>query len=401
MGTSTSFTHLPDVLIDPVELSIWAMFTEGEAQDSDVFFERIKEAGNVSSFNWYGLKATFNFSPFKGVRLRCEVRPSFYGDQMSSLSAKISMNAMEMLRADLSNVDQTLKGLDNKKNLVGHVQGRERQLLARQLACVKRAMDAFLKLIDSALPEGLHHIEEKLTLTSCEATLDVTMPNAIALTRALGRAPLNGAINHDDGAYCRNNGDRAGLPVVRYWLKNKGPAYKAYAKLVDLLRLEISCLNHKTVKSLVPQGADRTNEITASEAADLVLAFARAAEPELAKLRDHANAVRQGSAPLTELINAIQPLLDFASGKRIGAGRPANDKTKAAAQAAFNALLYSGKIVLSTIGRIPSLRECLNDLCANDGPLIREGYHAIYVLNPKYANALCSLQGALGGANNP
>jgi hypothetical protein len=182
-------------------------------------------------------------------------------------------------------------------------------------------------------------------------------------------------------------GVERGYPVGRWWRKKLGAIFKAYAKALNLLRLEWSCLDRDSL-------AEETGHINApllgSGAMELLDGFMVVARPALLELHRHAVAVLESSALPSELALKLLPLIVRMSGAATG-GRNVERQGLEEAVTAYNSLILTGIYFARGLRLGTGLRATLDTLCGPYGPLVKRPSRCIYSVHPRYACAAHAL----------
>lgn len=306
---------------------------------------------------------------------------SSWEDELSANEGSfIQLNGMRLLRASLTR-DVGTRAFDGNDNLVGPTAHIAAQLLSQQLDLIEERVEHVAAVLQAALPELMEVAEQRLWLKSVEACVDHASTDAIAAVRSLDRYPLGGTIDVRRDLYQARIEDERGVPTVTYRRTKQGPALKVYAKRTDLVRTEVACRDRDQVAQLA--GYDGC-EFDGRQAAELLIRFARCAEPHVAELSNHLASANRSPLSVVDAFGLLRSLYDLATGvERSGPGRPVGPKVSAAAKRALEDLLQSGRCDVRGCVANNALGKALDGLAEPGGPLTRRGRARIYVMEPK------------------
>lgn len=387
--------NLPNCLFDAVELGLFARLSNCGEDPLTSFRHELAARGLLKpGDDPHRLEIAIDVAgagPVGRVDAILHVQAFGSGDLIITSGSSIWFNAMRLLRGDLGASSCGSVGLDGKDNVVGPTRDRAIALLGKQLNLIRSGLDDLVEAMEQSLPERAQVVAQQLWIRSAEVCLDLPCDRAISVVRCMQRAALPGTSRTVlDRYFARIQAeDLKGLPVVRWYRTLTGPAFKAYGKRVDILRAEIACEDRDAIYALLR--ARPVGEISGSESVELLLAFARAAEPWLGELVAHLDQAVAGGQSVADLIVALKPLVDLASGGKAAKGRPPSAASVASAREALDALLSTGVICAKGHRLGTCLRTVLDCLAASEGPLVRQGHHAIYTLRPEFATAASNI----------
>ena len=383
---------LPNLLFDAVELGMFARVADCGENALTLFRHELANRGLLKRGNDPRiLELAVPVGPDGHVHAVLHVQEFGCDGLVITSGSSVWFNPLRLLRGKIGATSCGPIGLDRNDNVIGPTRDRARTLLRQQLNLVRSGLQDLVEAMEQSLPDGAQVVAQELWVRSAEVCLDLHCDRAISVVRCMQRAALPGAARAIlDSYFTRTQAEEIdGLPVVRWYRTLTGPAFKAYAKWGGLLRAEIACADRDAVSALMP---DRpVADIGGAEGVDLLLDFARAAAPLLEELVDHVDRVAAGPLSAVDLIVALKPLVQLASGGKGGKGRPPSAASVASAWNGLDALLSTGVICAKGHRLESGLRTILERLAAPGGPLVRHGHHAIYTLRPEFGAAPSAL----------
>lgn len=185
---------------------------------------------------------------------------------------------------------------------------------------------------------------------------------------------------------------------------------KAYAKLADMVRLELVVRGANGVRQLLDGTGDRTQDVkfVQEDLADLLRRTSFKAEYHLDELQEWLPRVSSEPWNMVAFLAGLSPLLIVANGlKWRPKGPPTKASTKFAAGFIVADLLQRGQARACLLsGKLAPkgnpLRDALDHASGNGGVLeFRGGYRSSYVVRPEYAGARAALSQAISEAFRP
>jgi len=319
-------------------------------------------------------------------------------------NSRLTLNGMDFLRSRLPDAGALGLALDGGTNWVGPADATWDELQRTQVDGLAFALDAWWSDFRARLPGGAQLADPLLALRDVELCRDVARRDAIATALALHGTWPDGMRHLVTTFYAADQGnvlasDGAG---VRWSSRPQEPplALKAYAKRVDLLRLEAVASKGVGVKRLLGLAPkERVHPVALAHSAlgGLLTRVARGGSVHLDTLSQHVVAMDDPPAAGEELLFALGPLLAVASdGAAPRPGAPISGATRLLARATVRDLLRLGV----TRPRTPSgrvvpksspVREALDGMVRTGVLRFRRGYRCDFVLRPRFTTARRSL----------
>lgn len=264
-------------------------------------------------------------------------------------------------------------------------------MLDLQLLGIRQAVEGITGTINDAMPQDAGCEDVRVWLSSGEVCRDIVVSDAQSVVRWLSRTCPAGTIARTADLYRASATCGSGALSMRYWQQMNGPIAKIYAKTETLLRVEISCPSRKIIRGL---GCRReSHEMEPHEVEEVLLEFGSACSDLLEDLAQHALAASREQRTVTDLLEALAPLVDVKRGVARPAGRPPGAAARSGASECLEALCTAGFFDARSHRVGTALRTVLDDLSTPHGPLQKGPWRATFSLRPNFGRAMDSFVG--------
>lgn len=314
------------------------------------------------------------------AELYLAVRPD--GVLIVTRRSSVRFNLLLPLREGLA-VPNNLVSSDRKRNLVGPMEAVPDVACEHQLAFARQVVSKLRAAIASGLPPCAVLLGSEMWLRAAEVCHDMACEDPIAITHAATRSPVAGTSIADHDFY-RTRLYQNRLPVAHWLPKENGEAYKIYPKTPQLLRVELSCGSRDDIASVIGRGSV---ECTEDGIEEIFVEFYNAAGALCCVALDHVRVLAQGVYSAADLALKLQPLLLVAGRQSLAKGYRPNEVAAAEARRVYDEIIRSGVSSAKGLRKGMKVRQVLDQLCGQDGPLSTGNPQGIYVLKPEYGRA--------------
>lgn len=296
--------------------------------------------------------------------------------------SSVRFNLLVPLREGLA-VPDDLVSTDRKRNLVGPTAEVPDEACEQQLSFAQQVVRKLHEAIAFGLPHTAVPIGGEMWLRAAEVCHDMVCEDPIALTHAATRSPVAGTsiADHD---YYRTKLYQNRLPVAHWLPKEKGEAYKIYPKARQLIRIELSCGSRDGIASVIGRGSVPCTE---DGVAEVFVDFYNSAGTLCCAGLDHVRNLARSTYSAADLALKLHPLLLIAARQPVDGGYRPNEVAAADARRVYDELVRSGVASAKGLRKGMKVRQVLDQLCGEDGPLSTGNPHGIYVLKPDYGRA--------------
>ena len=313
------------------------------------------------------------------------------GSVLAKGGSRLEVNLLRGLRDQVET--KCGPGLDGASNVVGMLEDLRPHLLAIQLETIAGLLNAFRDACEDASGSD---ISMDLWVRAVEFNRDLPRADAVEVAHRLA-----GECNpwHRAGwsRQYRNEADLGhdGNYAVVTWPNDRADApirMKFYAKLRDLLRIEVCLDNREAVLLCASQGDVAWPGGPATEGegvAERLAILAAAVQPLLDVMATHVGRLDAPQREVLDLLAALAPLLRCSAPpppRRPGA-RP-TESTRLAARDALYHLLALGRFDASGLQSNSTVRKALHRIAAEGGLQAESrGRAALYTMLPSFAVA--------------
>lgn len=296
--------------------------------------------------------------------------------------SSVRFNLLVPLRDGLA-VPNDFVSTDRKRNLVGPTAEVPDEACKQQLSFAQQVVRKLHEAIACGLPHTAVAMGGEMWLRAAEVCHDLICEDPVALTHAATRSPVAGTsiADHD---YYRTKFYQNRLPVAHWLPKEKGEAYKIYPKARQLLRVELSCGSRDGIASVIGRGSV---PCTQEGIAEVFVDFYNSAGTLCCAGLDHVRILARRNYSAADLALKLQPLLLIAGRLPFDGGYRPNEVAAQDAKRVYDELVRTGVASAKGLRKGMKVRQVLDQLCGDDGPLSTGNPHGIYVLKPEYGRA--------------
>lgn len=380
-------------LFDRVEIGPTASLKGINLSDFEALRYRLTKLGildSPASSNYGPLHMALNLECLSsGVRGRAKAHLAFayVGDQELRMTEQstIKLNPLRFLREAGHGADWE-SAYDAKTNYIGPFPRDCSRLLDTQVTFMADIVDELYAQLGGALRSDIVSGDENVRVRIAELALDVEVNDSLRQNQLLAQSMLYDSCLFKRDFYRAGSETSTKSTVTKWWLKQGGPALKAYAKAPRLSRLEVVCDDRRAINS-INDGVALRAEFSGRGTRKLLMNLFPSLQALLIKFHGHFEQVTGQYALPSALAQALSPLLAVMTGSPTG-GRPIAQKSIEEANRAYDALCMTGMYCGTGLRSDATLKRVLGQLSSKAWPLIKHPTRHRYSLHPSLVSAL-------------